>query len=565
MNQDIFNLRLFIDHESAIQSDSSITEGINYFNKNKHHYAAVLNGSKVMGLTSPQALALQRDASNKASNYCLIPHPTICCTRVSTEENINYALGRSDDKLLEDIILVDESMDFIGLINAKTFIRIQKRYYSHKRKQSKSQLDEQTETINNLQNDLKITVGKLEENQQMIVKMQAMRTAFIARFSHEARTSMTSIQGMLDLLKGTQMADDQKQMIHTANTSTHTLLRLIQSTQDFAHIETDSIQLSEKTFSPIKTLHECLRATKAEATEKGLTLELEHHEIPEYIIGDEQRFQQVIENLIGKSIDQTTKGGVHILATEIQHGTRLILKVEIKDTSSGLETCTTDQLFYTSSRRSTASISDIGSLVSERLIHKLGGTLNCSYEEGQGNRFVIELPMNVLSPLAKTMADGTSTQIFVPPTGERLLAEAKTALTVLIIDDNSINLDVARQFLTKLGCKVYLASSGKEGIETLRTHPIDCIFLDCRMPSLSGYDTAKLIRDGEAGKGKANVFISAMTAQISNKARQECFDAGMNYFIPKPVSKRSFENAIKASRNESDKPVSLFKKKIATG
>lgn len=134
---------------------------------------------------------------------------------------------------------------------------------------------------------------------------------------------------------------------------------------------------------------------------------------------------------------------MHILATEIQHGPRLILKVKINDTSSGLETCTTDQLFYTSSRR---------------------------------------------------------------------------------------------------------------------THPIDCIFLDCRMPSLSGYETAKLIRDGQAGKNKANVFISAMTVQISNTARQECFDSGMNYFIPKPVSKRSFDTAIKASRNKSDRPVPLFKK-----
>jgi CheY-like chemotaxis protein len=120
----------------------------------------------------------------------------------------------------------------------------------------------------------------------------------------------------------------------------------------------------------------------------------------------------------------------------------------------------------------------------------------------------------------------------------------KTPLKILIVDDNQVNITVAERLLQKMGCTVYTASSGREGIEKLKGLPIECVFMDCQMPELSGFETTQLIRQGEAGSDKAGVFISALTAYADDENKILCYESGMDHFIPKPLRKGSFTKAL---------------------
>ena len=126
----------------------------------------------------------------------------------------------------------------------------------------------------------------------------------------------------------------------------------------------------------------------------------------------------------------------------------------------------------------------------------------------------------------------------------RLMQPIATPLKVLIVDDNPINLNVAKLLLQAIGCEVYTANSGREGIETLRERSIVCVFMDCQMPELSGFETTQLIRQGEAGFDKSDVFISALTAYADIENKILCYESGMNHFISKPLRRKSLIKAL---------------------
>jgi CheY-like chemotaxis protein len=133
---------------------------------------------------------------------------------------------------------------------------------------------------------------------------------------------------------------------------------------------------------------------------------------------------------------------------------------------------------------------------------------------------------------------------------DKVGAPIDTPLNVLVIDDNPVNLAVAARLLQKMGCTVHTAKSGSEGIEKLREQPIKCVFMDCQMPNLSGFETTQLIRQGKAGRDKANVFISALTAYADVENKVLCYESGMNHFIAKPLRKKSFVKALDVLRSD---------------
>lgn len=134
-----------------------------------------------------------------------------------------------------------------------------------------------------------------------------------------------------------------------------------------------------------------------------------------------------------------------------------------------------------------------------------------------------------------------------------------TPLNILIIDDNALNTAVAKRMLTKLGCTVHTADSGWGGIEKLKIEPIDCVLMDCQMPKLSGFETTQLIRQGEAGREKMDVFISALTAHTDDENKILCYESGMNHFIAKPLKQASIKNALDVVRRNLSPNLSAYR------
>lgn len=543
METESINPRIYVDHTSAIQASATINEAKAYFQQADTAFAAILNKNKVLGLASRDTV-LASQTNTRHARDCISAHAVVFSIQDPIESFIQRALKRPENHLLDDIILVDESSHFLGLISQRSFNKIQRSYHDKHVDLLESALDSKKRKIDDLENDLKLAERQLSENREMVRRIKGMRSDFICKFSHEARTPITSIQSMLDSLAKSGLHAEQQQLIDSANASAHILLRLISSTLDYTQIEIDSLQLAETAFSPLQAIGKCLEEAKEEAIEKDLTLQLDHEGISETVLGDERRFSLIVENLIDRALDQTSTGGIRITVNQHAMRGKIILRLEIHYSGMGVSLVEAQDLFEPQNNTATDThISDIGALVSERIASKMGGRVRYRHEEDHGSLITLDLPFKIPStkPETKTLPEPEKRQ--------------DSQIQVLIVDDNRINVEVAKRFLMKLNCKTHTALSGMKALKILKAQQIDCVFMDCHMPELSGFETTELIRTGECGKHNENIFISSMTAHTSEKARSDCTASGMNHFLAKPVNRSAFEEALAAWRDHQNKDV----------
>ncbi|MFQ3241051.1 MAG: CheY-like chemotaxis protein [Lentimonas sp.] len=327
------------------------------------------------------------------------------------------------------------------------------------------------------------------------------------------------------------------------------------STLDYTRIETDRLYLTETVFSPLKAIKQCIEAAKEETIEKDLMLQLDYQGISPYVLGDERCFTLVIENLIDRALDQTSVGGIRITVSQHAMRRKTILHLEIRDSGSGWSLAESQNLFELQNKPATETqIPDLGTLISERIITKMGGRLQCTHEEDQGSLVTLDLPFKIPAESPKSEEPPKTEE---PPKSEASKARQQTTadpqIQLLVVDDKRINLEIVTRHLATLNCKTHSASNGMEALKKLRTLQIDYIFMECRMSELSGFETTELIRAGECGKHNENIFITGMAAQLSDSVRKNGTAAGMNHFIAKPVNQDSIEVALSAWRDDQTK------------
>ncbi|MGJ8638293.1 MAG: response regulator [Opitutaceae bacterium] len=540
------DLSLNVDHTTAFHIDESINGLKQKFNDSSHNYAAAVSGSKVIGIVSRKQienLSLKKsDPAHTARDY-LIEDPIICSPNESLEQSIDQAMSRPAESILDDIVVIDQDKGFVGLITFNTILRLQKQLNADKLASSASLQSAQAKEIQKLKGELENISIDTKEDERSANDATKSRLDFLHNFSHEAFTSMTGIQGILEILSDTKICAEQSQMIQSARLCTSTLRRLIDNTLDFSRIESGQCILTETTYAPNKIAEQCYEEAKFEAYDKGLGLELNNDDTPQQVIGDRIRFRRILRELIYKSIEQTSTGRIQIfLSSKTADDGQQTLVTEILRIGIDLESTAVASLFSINQpnvRQHTTY--DVNTHICTRIAKEMGGNITHSSENAYKHRTLFELPIRAVKPNTTTEASGAPKVI-----QKNKVPTNSPQLEVLVVDDNDINLMVASQLLLKLDCKVHVATSGEECIRKLKELPIDCIFLDRQMPILTGNETARQIRSGIAGDDKANVFISAVTANVTRQARQECAEAGMNHFIAKPVSKRNLKQALDA-------------------
>lgn len=473
----------------------------------------------------------------------MIPSPIIAKTGDSPELLIDRVTARPDERSFDDIILVDDDYNFLGLISTTSLLRMQKTFYSTRMEAVLLNLDSKICELEDSQNDLKRANFRLNESQAVAKRLTEMRSEFIARFGHEARTPMTNIMGLLSILLDSRIGEDKKEMLSSARSSAHSLLRLIDSVLDYSKIEIGSLALAQNEFGPLDTIQHCLENSREDADRKGLKIKFDVDSISNTVRGDSLRLGHILENLLHQLVMQAKSGEIHIKVSERVTPDKSILKTELfaVDNTPGKADSTT-QFDPTANYSNHSEFDDLVTMVSRKIANKMGGTIECKNEGSGQLRYVVQLPFNLPELKLPTKAP----QVF-----ESLQngAQSKLTLNVLVVDDNLLNLEIVRRFLQKKGCSVFLANSGKEALHLLLENRIDGIFMDCQMPELSGYEVTEFIRAGELGANYTDIFITAITASDPDTAFALCEAVGMNHFIRKPVNSRCFDHALIALRN----------------
>jgi signal transduction histidine kinase/ActR/RegA family two-component response regulator len=369
------------------------------------------------------------------------------------------------------------------------------------------------------------------------------KSEFLANMSHEIRTPMTGILGAADLLLRRELDAESRSHASIVRQSAGHLLEVIDEVLDFSKIEAGHLELEQKVFTPDETIAGVLALVSTRAQDKGLALEYRPAGLlPPKLVGDPLRLRQILLNLLGNAIKFTPRGSVRL---EVSAGApegsssdrpTQVLRFAVIDSGIGIAAELQQSIFeaFTQADSSTTRKfggTGLGLAICRRLVEKMGGSISASGEPGRGSTFRFEA--RFLLPSAREARREEHT-------GELELSAFKNArpARLLVADDNAVNRLVLEAQLRAMGHRPKMASGGGEVLAASLQENFDLLLLDCQMPEIDGYETARRIRAREASglAGSGRLPIVALTAHAMPGDREKCIEAGMDDYLAKPFT-----------------------------
>ncbi len=386
--------------------------------------------------------------------------------------------------------------------------------------------------------DLKRLEQSLLDAKEEAEAANKAKSEFLANMSHEIRTPLNGLMGMLQLINTTPLTADQKDYIDHALESSKRLLRLLTDILDLSRVEAGKMDIVMEPFDVKDAIEGIAHLFSPTAKEKGLDLRVKiNSTIPEILVGDVARLQQILSNLVGNAIKFTNQGFIKMEASPLPSTTQDEYRIlfSIKDTGIGISDGALGILFspFTQEERNYKRQfqgAGLGLAICKRLVTLMGGSITVESEEGVGSTFLFCIPFKkfeIVQPLS-------SSTHFVPATAD--------GNKVLVAEDDMASSIVVIEFLKKLGHEVQTVEDGAQALEKLQKEPFDVVFMDIQMPVLDGLETTKAIRRGDAGERHKHIPIIAMTAYAMAGDKENFLAAGMNAYISKPLDFQELED-----------------------
>ncbi len=383
---------------------------------------------------------------------------------------------------------------------------------------------------------------KIEQQQTEIEAQNAgleaanrYKSIFLSNMSHEIRTPLNTIIGMSDLLQDTELTPKQQEYTNVVRHASKKLLAVINEILDFSKIEAGKMEIRPEPVDLHELLKQEVNMLSVQAKEKKISLECHiDSSVPQYVLADPTRLNQILLNLLSNAVKFTEKGGVQLRAEawpggSAQHPT---LQFQVIDTGVGIQEHQLKDIFdpFTQAGEETHLLhsgTGLGLAIAKQLVELQGGQISVQSKPGKGSVFAFTLPVRLADgPVAPPQ----------PPT-----KPVHEHLRILLVEDNQFNQLLATEVLHKLvhHPQIRIAINGQEAVEAVSEAVFDLIFMDVKMPVMDGFTATRHIR--AAG---IQTPVIALTANATAEERENCLLSGMNDYLSKPLSIHLLEEKI---------------------
>lgn len=397
--------------------------------------------------------------------------------------------------------------------------------------------------------DTDITQRKKAEDLLIKAKEEAelaseQKSRFLSIMSHELRTPLTGIIGFADLMRHTPLNDDQKKFLHHISISAKALKEVVGTILDFTKIETGEVTLHEISIDLHTLCLHVIQMVEYQAFKNEVELVLEYDDrIPQKLILDPVKIQQVLLNLVGNAVKFTRKGKVVLRCRweEAKSSKRLgFLHISVSDTGIGIPEDQLSKIFDSFVQLNVEQNaqyvgSGLGLPICANILKIMRSKMEVKSQPGQGSCFSFSLEMTK----DPNFFHGN------PVKGETSLQRSDQPITILLVEDYIPSMELVKELILRQLPKavIFEAVDGKEAVQLYEEHQPDIVLMDLQIPFLDGFEATKTIRNVES-QSKRHTPVIAITASVDKGTREKSQACGMDDFIPKPISVSHFQRTL---------------------
>ena len=369
-------------------------------------------------------------------------------------------------------------------------------------------------------------------------KANAAKTDFLSSMSHEIRTPLNAIVGFSEAINEENDLESAKNDAKDIVLAANNLLEIVNGILDISKIEANKMEIVEKDYNPTELFESIAKLTAPRIGEKPIELEVNiAKDLPSTLYGDSGKLKQITTNILTNAVKYTEKGKITYTVSCVNLKNESSLVISVEDTGRGIKPEQIDKLFtkfqrLEEDRNTTLEGTGLGLAITKRLVEMMGGKIVVQSVYGSGSKFTIYIKQKINHRLQSENFNKKD---------DKPLIKDFTGKKVLVVDDNKLNLKVARRLLTNYNLEIIDANSGFECIDKINNHErFDLILMDDMMPKMTGSETLERLKKDSSFK----IPVVILTANAIEGMKNKYLDKGFDDYLAKPIEKDELERVL---------------------